>query len=141
MLGRAGRILQPSKQQDYLTCLEVTERRLAMADPTVQAMQILGVLVMAIAILAAATPTATATTATATTEEDTGKEAAMLVTAPPILVTAPQHTVHVQAGTHRFLVVVKVGMDTAVRATITPNVDMAVATTADRRRQPPHQFR
>lgn len=129
MLGRAGRILQPSKQQDYLTCLEVTERRLAMADPTVQAMQILGVLVMAIAILAAATPTATATT-----EEDTGKEAAMLV-------TAPQHTVHVQAGTHRFLVVVKVGMDTAVRATITPNVDMAVATTADRRRQPPHQFR
>ena len=136
MLGRAGRILQPSKQQDYLTCLEVTERRLAMADPTVQAMQILGVLVMAIAILAAATPTATATT-----EEDTGKEAAMLVTAPPILVTAPQHTVHVQAGTHRFLVVVKVGMDTAVRATITPNVDMAVATTADRRRQPPHQFR
>ena len=116
--------MQPSKQQDYLTCLEVTERRLAMADPTVQAMQILGVLVMAIAILAAATPT----------EEDTGKEAAMLV-------TAPQHTVHVQAGTHRFLVVVKVGMDTAVRATITPNVDMAVATTADRRRQPPHQFR
>ena len=136
MLGRAGRILQPSKQQDCLTCLEVTERRLAMADPTVQAMQILGVLVTAIAILVAATPTAIATT-----EEDTGKEAAMRVTAPPILVTAPQHTVHVQAGTHRFLVVVKVGMDTAVRATITPNVDMAVATTADRRRQPPRQLR